>query len=86
MTWRLTNGWAARGITGKAIAPSLVEANSTAALRAGPEGGRAILDRVPAGRWGQPGNINRAAIFLAAEAARCVHGATLNVDGGWLAR
>ena len=86
ITKLLANEWAARGINVNAIAPGYIETNNTEALRADPERSRAILDRIPAGRWGQPDDIGEAAVFLASSAARYIHGAILNVDGGWLAR
>jgi len=55
-------------------------------LRADPDRNAAILDRIPAGRWGQPSDIAGAAVYLCTPAAGYIHGATLNVDGGWLAR
>jgi NAD(P)-dependent dehydrogenase (short-subunit alcohol dehydrogenase family) len=47
---------------------------------------KAILERIPAGRWGEPDDIGETAVFLASPAAKYIHGAVLNVDGGWLAR
>ena len=52
----------------------------------GPDRSRAILDRIPAGRWGRPEDIAGAVVFLASPAAGHVHGAVPDVDGGWLAR
>ena len=69
-----------------AIAPGYIETNNTEALRADPDRSRAILDRIPAGRWGEPSDIAGAAVFLASPAARYIHGVILPVDGGWLAR
>jgi 2-deoxy-D-gluconate 3-dehydrogenase len=46
----------------------------------------AILDRIPAGRWGTPDDVAGAAVFLASPAASYINGYTLAVDGGWLAR
>lgn len=86
ITKLLANEWAAQGINVNAIAPGYIETSNTDALRADPERSRAILDRIPAGRWGQPEDIAEAAVFLCAPAARYIHGAILNVDGGWLAR
>jgi 2-deoxy-D-gluconate 3-dehydrogenase len=86
LTRLLANEWAAQGINVNAIAPGYIETNNTEALRADPDRNRAILDRIPAGRWGQPDDIGNAAVFLASDAAKYVHGAVLNVDGGWLAR
>ena len=86
LTKLLANEWAAKGINVKAIAPGYVETANTQALRADPDRNRAILERIPAGRWGQPEDIAGAAVFLCSPAAAYVHGAILNVDGGWLAR
>ena len=82
----LANEWAAKGINVNAIAPGYIETNNTDALRVDPDRNKAILDRIPAGRWGQPDDIAEAAVFLAAPASRYIHGTVLNVDGGWLAR
>jgi len=86
LTKLLANEWAARGINVNAVAPGYIETNNTEALRADPDRNRAILDRIPAGRWGQASDIAGAAVYLCTPAARYVHGAVLNVDGGWLAR
>ncbi|SNR28265.1 2-dehydro-3-deoxy-D-gluconate 5-dehydrogenase KduD [Puniceibacterium sediminis] len=86
LTKILTNEWAAKGINVNAIAPGYIETNNTAALRADPERNKAILDRIPAGRWGAAKDIAGTAVFLSSPAADYVHGAVFNVDGGWLAR
>ncbi|WP_103256508.1 2-dehydro-3-deoxy-D-gluconate 5-dehydrogenase KduD [Tabrizicola aquatica] len=86
LTKLLANEWAAKGINVNAIAPGYIETANTTALRADPERNRAILDRIPAGRWGRPEDIAGTAVFLCSPAAAYIHGAILNVDGGWLAR
>ncbi len=86
LTKLLANEWASRGLNVNAIAPGYIATNNTTALRSDPERNRAILERIPAGRWGQPEDIAGAAVFLASDAAKYVNGAILNVDGGWLAR
>ncbi len=86
LTRLLANEWAARGINVNAIAPGYIETNNTAALRADPDRSEAILARIPAGRWGRPEDIGGTAVYLCSAAADYVHGAVLNVDGGWLAR
>ncbi len=86
LTKLLANEWAAKGINVNAVAPGYIETNNTEALRNDPERNQAILDRIPAGRWGQAEDIAGAAVYLCTPAARYVHGAVLNVDGGWLAR
>lgn len=86
ITKLLANEWAAKGINVNAIAPGYIETNNTEALRADPDRSKAILDRIPAGRWGRAEDIGEAAVFLSSPAAAYIHGAVLNVDGGWLAR
>jgi 2-dehydro-3-deoxy-D-gluconate 5-dehydrogenase len=86
VTKALANEWAARQVNVNCIAPGYIETANTAALRADPDRSRQILERIPAGRWGQPDDIGAAAVFLASDAARYVHGHTLVVDGGWMGR
>ncbi len=78
--------WAQKGINVNAIAPGYIETNNTEALRADPDRSASILGRIPAGRWGAPEDIGDAAVFLLAKASDYMHGATVPVDGGWLAR
>lgn len=86
ITKLLANEWAGKNVNVNAIAPGYIATNNTAALQADPARNRAILDRIPAGRWGDPADIGGTAVFLASDAARYVHGHILAVDGGWLAR
>ncbi|WP_400082183.1 2-dehydro-3-deoxy-D-gluconate 5-dehydrogenase KduD [Yoonia sp. R78084] len=86
LTKLLANEWAAKGINVNAVAPGYIETNNTEALRADPDRNKAILERIPAGRWGEASDIAGAAVYLCTPAAGYVHGAVLNVDGGWLAR
>jgi 2-deoxy-D-gluconate 3-dehydrogenase len=86
LTKALANEWAARGITVNAIAPGYIATNNTAPLRADPERNRQILERIPAGRWGDPSDIAGATVFLAGDASRYVNGHVLVVDGGWMGR
>ena len=86
LTKLLANEWAAKGINVNAVAPGYIETNNTEALRADADRNAAILDRIPAGRWGRPEDIAGAAVYLCTPASAYVHGAILNVDGGWLAR
>lgn len=82
----LCNEWAGRGIRVNAIAPGYIETANTAALREDPTRSAAILERIPAGRWGQPEDIAEAAAFLCSPASEYVNGTVLTVDGGWMAR
>jgi 2-deoxy-D-gluconate 3-dehydrogenase len=86
LTKILANEWAARGINVNAIAPGYIATNNTGALRADPDRSRQILERIPAGRWGDPADIGDTAVFLMAPASAYIHGTTIAVDGGWLAR
>lgn len=86
LTKALANEWAGRGVNVNAIAPGYIATDNTAALRADPVRSRQILERIPAGRWGEPGDIQGAVLFLASHASDYVNGIILPVDGGWLAR
>lgn len=86
LTKALANEWAARGVNVNAIAPGYIRTTNTAALQADETRNRQILERIPAGRWGEPEDLAGALVFLASDASRYVHGEVLVVDGGWMAR
>ncbi len=86
LTKLLACEWASKGVNVNAIAPGYFDTNNTEALRADEKRNADIVARIPAGRWGKPSDIGGAAVFLAAPASDYVHGITLPVDGGWLAR
>ena len=86
LTRLLAGEWGPKGINVNAIAPGYVVTNNTTALRQDEDRSAAILARIPAGRWGEPSDIGDAAVFLLAPASGYMHGATISVDGGWLAR
>jgi 2-deoxy-D-gluconate 3-dehydrogenase len=86
ITMTMANEWAKYNINTNAIAPGYMATDNTEALREDPVRSAAILDRIPSGRWGAPGDIAGAVVFLASEAASYINGFTLAVDGGWLAR
>ena len=74
------------GVTVNAIAPGYMATDNTAPLRADPDRNKAILDRIPADRWGTPEDLQGVAVFLASEASSYLNGYTIAVDGGWLSR
>jgi 2-deoxy-D-gluconate 3-dehydrogenase len=86
VTKAMANEWAPFGINVNAIAPGYMATNNTAPLRQDPVRSKAILDRIPAGRWGAPDDLKGTVIFLASRASDYVNGHVLVVDGGWLAR
>ncbi|MBP2170253.1 2-deoxy-D-gluconate 3-dehydrogenase [Erwinia toletana] len=86
VTRLLANEWAQYGINVNAIAPGYMATNNTQQLRADPARHDAIVERIPAGRWGLPQDLMGPAVFLASPASDYVNGYTLAVDGGWLAR
>lgn len=86
LTKALSNEWAAKGINVNAIAPGYMETDNTTALRQDATRNRQILERIPAGRWGRPCDMNGAVVFLSSAASDYVHGHVLVVDGGWMAR
>ncbi|OLT10214.1 2-deoxy-D-gluconate 3-dehydrogenase [Kocuria sp. CNJ-770] len=86
LTRALSNEWTAHGVTVNAIAPGYIATDNTAALREDPDRSRAILERIPAGRWGASEDLAGAIVFLAGAASDYVSGIVLPVDGGWLGR
>lgn len=86
ITRLMANEWAKYNININAIAPGYMATNNTAPLRADGERSKAILERIPAGRWGLPEDLQGPVVFLASDASSYVNGYTVAVDGGWLAR
>ncbi|RPJ07161.1 MAG: 2-dehydro-3-deoxy-D-gluconate 5-dehydrogenase KduD [Spirochaetaceae bacterium] len=86
VTRAMANELARHNISVNAIAPGYMATDNTAPLRADKSRADAILERIPAGRWGTPDDLMGAAVFLASKASDYVNGYTLAVDGGWLAR
>lgn len=86
VTKAMANEWAKDNINVNAIAPGYMETNNTEALRADVDRNSAILERIPANRWGTPADVAGPCVFLASDAANYINGYTLAVDGGWLAR
>jgi 2-deoxy-D-gluconate 3-dehydrogenase len=86
LTKALANEWAKHGINVNAIAPGYMRTTNTAALQADEVRNRQILERIPAGRWGEPDDVAGAAVFLSSAASDYVNGHVLVVDGGWLGR
>jgi 2-dehydro-3-deoxy-D-gluconate 5-dehydrogenase len=86
MTRALANEWACHGVNVNAVAPGYIATDNTLPLREDPERDRAIVGRIPAGRWGRADDLAGATVFLASAASDYVHGVVLPVDGGWLGR
>lgn len=86
LTKALANEWASKNIQVNAIAPGYFATTNTEALQADETRNRQILERIPAGRWGQPSDLAGAALFLSAPASDYVTGTVMTVDGGWMGR
>lgn len=86
LTKSLGNEWAAKGVQVNAIAPGYIDTNNTEAIRNDSKRNQSILERIPAGRWGQPDDMVGAALFLSSKASDYVSGHVLVVDGGWMSR
>jgi 2-dehydro-3-deoxy-D-gluconate 5-dehydrogenase len=86
LTKALANEWMPMGVNVNAIAPGYIATDNTQALQDDAQRSRAILERIPAGRWGAASDLGGAAVFLASPASDYVSGVTLPVDGGWLGR
>ena len=86
LTKALANEWAPHGVNVNAIAPGYIATDNTQALQDDPHRNTAILQRIPAARWGTPDDLAGATVFLASNAANYIHGTIIPVDGGWLSR
>lgn len=86
LTKALANEWASQGVNVNAVAPGYMRTDNTAALQRDETRNRQILERIPAGRWGEPSDLAGAVVFLSAAASDYVNGHVLVVDGGWLGR
>lgn len=86
LTKALANEWAKHGVNVNAIAPGYMETDNTAALRADETRNRQIMERIPAGRWGDSDDLSGAVVFLSSAASDYVQGHVMFVDGGWMAR
>lgn len=86
LTKALANEWASSGVNVNAIAPGYIATDNTQALQDDPQRSSAILERIPAGRWGKPHDISGATVFLSSAASDYVSGVVLPVDGGWMGR
>ena len=86
LTRLMANELAVHNINVNAIAPGYMATDNTKPLRADEKRNKAILERIPAGRWGQPEDLKGVVVFLASEASSYMQGYTVAVDGGWLAR
>lgn len=82
----LSNEWASKGVNVNGIAPGYIATDNTESLRNDAVRNKAILDRIPAGRWGDPDDFKGAVVYLASDAAKYVNGTILTVDGGWMGR
>ena len=82
----LSNEWASKGITINCIAPGYIATEMNTALMNDETRNRQILERIPAGRWGNPEDLGGAAVFLSSSASDYINGFTIAVDGGWLGR
>jgi len=80
------NEWASKGINVNGIAPGYIATDNTEALRNDPERSRSILSRIPANRWGEPGDFKGVTVFLASAASDYMNGSIVTVDGGWMGR
>ena len=86
VTRAIANEWGQYGVNVNAIAPGYMATNNTQALREDAERNKAILERIPANRWGTPEDLQGACVFLASKASDYINGYTIAVDGGWLSR
>ena len=86
LTKAFANEWASKGVNVNAIAPGYISTDNTEALRTDPDRSKSILDRIPAGRWGEASDLDGATVLFASSASNYINGVILPVDGGWMGR
>ena len=86
LTMAFANEWASKGVNVNAIAPGYIITDNTEALRKDRKRSRAILERIPAARWGKPEDFAGPVVFLCSDASAYMHGSIMLVDGGWMGR
>lgn len=86
LTMAFANEWASKGVTVNAIAPGYIATDNTKALREDPVRNKAILDRIPARRWGKSEDLMGTVVFLCSDASNYLNGSVVTVDGGWMGR
>ncbi|HSP87492.1 MAG TPA: SDR family oxidoreductase, partial [Ignavibacteriaceae bacterium] len=86
LTMAFANEWAPKGVNVNAIAPGYIATDNTKALREDPVRNKTILDRIPAGKWGNPEDLMGTVVFLASDASNYLNGSVIVVDGGWMGR
>lgn len=87
LTKAMANELAPHGVNVNAIAPGYIKTNANRHIwNDDPARTREIVARLPAGRWGEPGDMVGPLLFLCSPHADYLHGVVLPVDGGWLSR
>jgi len=86
LTMAFANEWSSKGVNVNAIAPGYIATENTKALREDSVRNKAILDRIPAGRWGTPQDLMGTVVFLCSDASEYINGTVITVDGGWMGR
>lgn len=86
LTMSFANEWASKGVTVNAIAPGYIATDNTKALREDEVRNKAILERIPQGRWGTPEDLMGTVVFLSSDASNYLNGSVITVDGGWMGR
>ncbi len=86
LTQSFSNEWASNGVNINAIAPGYISTDNTAALRSDENRNKAILERIPQGRWGETEDLMGTVVFLSSAASDYLNGSVITVDGGWMGR
>jgi len=86
MTYALADELGPKGVRVNVLHPGIIDTrmNIVDDPVIGTEVGEGYLQMIPLRRWGQPGEVADAAVYLASELASYVNGASLVVDGGYL--
>jgi 3-oxoacyl-[acyl-carrier protein] reductase len=83
LTRSLAIDYGSKGVRVNAVLPGAIRTGLTSSADAVVEGADDAISATPAGRWAEPEEVAKVAVFLASEDAGFVHGSAYTVDGGW---
>lgn len=83
LTRAIATEYGPKGVRVNAVLPGAIRTPMTSSPEALVEGVDAAIEATTAGRWAEPEEVAKVALFLASDEASFVHGSAYKVDGGW---
>ena len=86
LTRCLASEWGQFNINVNAVAPGVIDTEMSIPILSDPELKKTVLETIPLGRIGEPGEVALLVLFLASSASDYITGQTLTIDGGAMGR